>query len=380
MAHARAEGDDTLTLNAAYALQTDSNLFRLPSSTRSSTPNATEKIGVTTFGLNLNKAYSLQRVELAVSLIDSEYQNNSYLSFVAHNYAAAWRWSASPELQGNLTRTYKESLNSFADNPTSNIRNQRTDTNTRLDAIYGLGGPWRVVGGFSSTVQNNVQPIAAEGNTSTTTAEAGLSYVWASGSALTYAFKENNGEYTNRALQPTALFDDSFRQHDHELKLRWLVSAKSTAEITATHINRTHPHYGQRNYSGINTRARIDWAISSKYKLTANWAHELASYQTGNTNYTSTDRLTLSPVWQISPKTTLRLSYEMAFRHYQGTPTSAAASQRSDTVRDASLSLDWQPYQSLILSTTLQNSKRTSNQANLDYDSNMATFSAQYSY
>ncbi|MDR7376910.1 exopolysaccharide biosynthesis operon protein EpsL [Rhodoferax ferrireducens] len=382
MRPAWAQTEDTFKLNAGYALQTDNNLFRLPASTLALGGNAsaTERISQSSVGLSFNKPYSLQRFEVDLNLIDSRYQQNSYLSFMAHNASAAWRWSLTPKLHGNLTSTRKETLNSFADNQTQNVRNQRTDTATRLDTIYELGAAWRVIGGVTAAAQNNVLPLAAEGSTSTTSGDVGLRYVWSSGTALSYAFKRINGKYTNRTLQPSTLLDNRFSQQDNELRLHWPLSGQTVVDINAAYISRTHPNFNQRDYSGINAGASLKWDISGKSALTASWVHELASYQTSSTNFTRTDRLSLSPVWQITPKTAIRLRYEIALRDYLDSPGSTPASQRSDTTHDASLSLEWQPYQNLGLTTSLQKARRTSNQPGFDYDSNMATIAAKYSF
>ena len=374
--------DDTLKFNASYALQTDSNLFRLSDATlaQGGSSTGTEHIRVSTVGLKINKPYSLQRFELNLNLIDNQYQRFSYLNYLARNADAAWRWSVTPKLYGNLTSSRIETLNDFADYPTLTVRNQRTDTNTRFDALYELDSTWRALGGIASAKQDNVLPLAAEGNTSTTVGNVGLRYEWASHSSLSYVFKNTSGEYTNRALQPATLLDNRFNQHDNELRLHWLLSGKTTADLYAAYIDRTHPNYAQRNYSGYNAGANVFWAITGKTTLTASLARDLASYQTDATNFSRTDRLILSPVWAISPQTALRLRYEFARRNYLGSPGGTAASQRRDQIRNVSLSLDWQPFQHLTLTGTLQNIRRTSNQPNLDFASNMTTIAAKYSY
>ena len=382
MSSAWAQAEDTFKLNAGYALQTDNNLFRSPASTLAAEDrdSRTEHISQSSLGLSFNKPYSLQRLEVDLGLVDSRYQRNSYLSFIAHNASAAWRWSLTPKLHGNLTSSRRESLNSFADNQVQNVRNLRTDTTTRFDTIYELGAAWRVVGGISTATQNNVLPLAAEGSTSSTSGDVGLRYVWPSGTMLSYAFKKINGKYTNRTLQPSTLLDNRFNQQSNELRLHWPLSGHTVVDLNAAYISQNHPNFKQRDYSGFNTGASLKWDISGKSALTASWTRELASYQTNDTNFTRTDRLSVSPVWQISPKTTVRLRYAIAFRDYLDSPTSNPASQRSDTTQDASLSLEWQPYYNLGLTTSLQKTRRTSNQSGFDYDSNMASFTAKYSF
>lgn len=383
-APARAQGEDTLKFNAGHTQLSDSNLFRLPASANVSAligkPSAAEQIGITSLGLRLNKAYSLQRFELDLNLIDYSYQNFSYLSFTARNHDAAWRWRLTPRLHGNLTTDRKETLNSFADYQGYNQRNQRTNTNTRFDAEYELGGAWRVIGGVSQSAQTNLAPLVAVSDYSATSADMGLRYASVSGNSLTYSVKNANGQYLNRVLSSAGLLDDSYHQTDRELKLHWLISGKSTADVSAAYISRTHPHFGQRDYSGVNTGVHLNWNLTAKSALVASWVRELSNGQTSSSNYIQTDRFSLGPIWQVSPKAVLRLRYEVARRDYLGSPAGLVVNPRSDTTHDATLSFDWQPYQHLIFSISLQNARRSSNLAGFDYASNIATLSAQFSY
>ncbi|MBT9507761.1 XrtB/PEP-CTERM-associated polysaccharide biosynthesis outer membrane protein EpsL [Rhodoferax sp.] len=383
-APAWAQAQDTLTLIASQSLSTDSNLFRLPAHANTMAligkSSAAEQIESTSLTLKFSKAYSLQRFELAVNLIDYRYQNFNYLSFTAHNYNAAWRWSFTPRLHGNLNADRSETLNSFSDFQGFNLRNQRTNTSSRFNAIYELGGPWEVFGGVSRTTQTNLQPLLAESDYAANSAEAGLRFAQASGSSLAYTLKNASGQNINRAYSPAGLYDDGFKQVDHALKFLWAISGNSTADLTTAYINRTHAHFSQRDYSGLNSAVNLNWNISGKSALSAGWARDLSSYQTASTNYSQTDRLFIGPVWQLSPKMVARARYEVARREYLGSPSGLVAPQRSDTTTDASVSLDWQPNQYLTFSATLQNAKRASTLPGLDYDSHMATLSAQFTY
>jgi hypothetical protein len=202
----------------------------------------------------------------------------------------------------------------------------------------------------------------------------------ASGSALSYTVKTANGQYVNRVLSAPDLLDDGFQQTDHEFKLRWAVTDKSTADFSASRISRSHPHFAQRDYSGTNTSVVLNWNSSGKTALEAGWLREHASYQTSNTNFTQTNRFYLGPVWQASPKTVVRLRHEVSQRDYLDAPTGLAASQRQDTVRNTRLSLDWRPYQYVTLSAALQQDTRNATLPGLDYSSNLATLSAQFSF
>ena len=379
-----AQESELFKINASYSLQTDSNLFRLPAGADTlaliGRSSAAEQIGVASLGLHVNKAYSLQRVELDFNVNDYRYRHFSYLDFTSFNYGAAWRWSLTPGLRGNLIAERKQTPNSFLDYQGYTVRNEHRDTNFRFDALYEIDGVWRLLAGAATTRQVNLLPVIAEGDTSAVSADIGLRYAFASGSTLTYGLKNASGKFLNRGLQPETLLDDGYRQIDNDVRLHWLVYGKGTADVNAAYVVRSHPHFAQRDYSGFNTGVSLNWPVTGKSALGASWARELASYQSDTANYSQTDRISLGPVWQVSPKAAIRLRYEVAFRNFLGSPTGVAASRRSDTTREATLSLDWQPYQRVKLGASLQNAKRTSNLAGLDFNSNLATFFAQYSY
>ena len=379
-----AQEDAPLKLKADTSLRFESNLFRLSTGADITSlignPSGAEQIGVSSLSLSFSTALSLQKFKLNLNLVDYRYRNFGYLNFSAHNYNSAWHWSLTPRLRGNLVTERKDTFNNFSDFHRYDGINQRTNTNTRFDALYGPDLSWRILAGVSRYAQIDIQPLAAEGNYSATSLEAGLGYASASGSSITYFHRNTLGKYLNSVLPSVNLFDDAFTQVGNEVRLNWAINDKSTVDFSAAYINRTHPHYFQRDYSGLSAAINLNWRVSGKSALTLGSARELSSYQSNNINYTQTDRFLIGPVWQVSPKTVVRLSYELAMRDYLGSPTGLLTSQRSDTTRDATLSFDWQPYQYLTLSALLKNTSRRSSQPGLDYDSKLTAFSAQFNY
>ena len=382
--NALAQSDDTLKLKIESSLRFDNNLFRLPADANLNallgSDSGAERIDIKTLSLNFSTTLSMQKLELSASVSNYRYQNFSYLSFVAHNYNAAWHWALTPSLRGNLGSQRQETLNSFADYQGLGLQNVRSNVNHRLDAAYDLDGTWSLNAGVSQSSQTNQQTLTAEGDYNAKSVDLGLRYGAASGSALSYTLRNNNGTYLNRVLPSPGLYDDGYQQIDSELKLHWVLTGKSAADLYTYQISRSHPNYAQRDFSGRNAGLNLNWYFSGKSALAASWARELSSYQTSTSNYSQTDRITLAQLWQISPKTLVRARYEATQSDYLGTPFGPVATPRSDTTSAASLSLDWQPYQYLTISTSLENASRRSNLAGLDYESKMATVSAQFSY
>lgn len=377
--------NDTVQLNVGTSVQYDSNLFRLSSDINPDaalgTSSKSDRISTLSAGLSFSKPYSLQLFEFDATAIDYRHQNFDYLDFTALNYAAAWRWRLTPSIHGNLTTRQNEALNSFADYKGYNNLNIRTDNNLRFDATFDVDGVWRLLGAVGRTKRTNSKAFVQEGDTQTTTLDGGVRYASPSGSSLTYVIRTALGEYTNRPQPvPAALLDNRFDNIENEIRLIWPVTGKTTLDGRVAYLERNHEHYAARDYSGMEGNLGIDWEVCGKTRLALTLARELASYQSFSSSYTSTDRLSIAPYWQIDAKTGLRLNYEYAQRKYLGAIAATPLNGREDVLRNGQIALEWQPYRSLLISTSLQADRRTSNQSGQDYYSYMISVSAQASF
>ena len=384
-ASASAEGGDELQFRASLGVVHDSNLFRLPDNANTQAligrSSGAETIGVRTLGLHYNKAYSLQRVELDASVVDYRYQNFSYLNFAAYDYNAAWRWSYTPHLYGNVTTSRDQTLNSFVDFQGFNQRNVRVNTSTRADGTYELDANWRLLAGVTRSALNNLLQLTQEPNYRETSADASVRYVLPSGSSAGYRFRSSEGGYlTNRPVPSAGFFDNGYTQTDNEVLATWAISRDTSADFRAGYRGRTHPNYPQRDFSGVTGAATLNWFITGKSAVVVGWTRDLGTYETVNSNFAQIDRFSIGPVWQISPKTTVRASLDYGIRDFRGSPGFVVATQRRDTSRDASVSVNWQPFSYLLVNASLQNARRVSNLPGLDYNSNIINVTAQFTY
>lgn len=382
----QAQNADGLTVSASAAALTDSNLFRLPSDANTfaliGRDGAADQITVTSLGVNYSKDYSLQRVELNLNLANYRYQNFSFLNNTSNNYSAAWRWSISPRFRGNLTTDRKETVNDFTDVRGLQQSNQRTNITSRLDGAYELGGAWRLTGAATEATQTNPQGQTSEADTLTRSVEGGLRYVYPSGSQWSYSLRTSKGNYLIAGNQALALIDDSFNQIENEVTLAWAIDGSSSAFFRVTGLNRTHPKFGERDFSGISASANYNLMITGKSSVAIGLTRDLSSYQTSTSNYAQTDRLTFTPTWAITAKTQLRLNCNYAQRTYLGAPTAQGANalHRTDTLSDTALSFDWHLQPRLTLSASVQHSRRSANLPGLDFQSTSTSISAQYSF
>ena len=371
-----------LTFNASYALQSDDNLLRLPNNKPAMPPGPTserrDRIGIGSVGLRFHTQQGLQEFDANANLVNYQYQKNSTLNFTARNYAAAWRWFVTPRLHGNLTAQQQERPTSN-DPATGSSPNQQTQTTYRADAAYDfLGGTWQVLAGLGRDKLQTQNPVTPGQEYSSDAVDGGLRYGFGAGSFVKASLKSTRGKYLDsRATQAHSISKD-FDQQDADLRLGWAISATTTADSFITHIQRTHPRYGRRNFSGNNGGAGLVWAASAKSALTLRYLHGLAAYETANSNYSETDQLSWGWSWNASAKTQLRIGQELAQVAYRGSPFGQPASKRQDTVRDTSMTASWQLHRQWQLAATLRQTSRAVNQPGLDYTSNQASISGQF--
>lgn len=376
MVTATAQTSDGLTLRAGHTLSHDDNLFRLPDGVSPQAalgrPTASETVGISTLGASYARDFSLQRLEVDVSLVDYRYRNYSRLDLLATNYDLTWRWAITPRLRGTLVAERDESVNSFDDTSVLTRGNQRVRRYQGFDALYELDGLWRLVGGVQSTRNQNEQPLIGEDSYVSRSADVGLRFEALSGSSVTARVRNGSGNTFNAAALPATLRDTDFKQSEQVLDIRWLLSDKTTADLNLIRLDRTHTRLASRNYSGTNSALSVRWAATAKTLWTLQWASDLSSYQTANASYSRNERLTASYMWQIAARTNVQASVSESRRRYLGAPPGQAADPQRDTTRDASVGLRWNASRNLSFNASLQHTQRRSNQPGLAFSSTQA--------
>ncbi|MEO5659622.1 MAG: XrtB/PEP-CTERM-associated polysaccharide biosynthesis outer membrane protein EpsL [Polaromonas sp.] len=350
---------DTVQFKAGVGVRYDSNIFRLSDSADAQAVLGTSKrsdmIAVTSVGIKLDKQYSLQRFEFDVNADRYSYKEFTNLDFTAVNYAAAWRWSLTPRLHGNLTTDRRQYIDNTADVQNSGQVNRRTNRSTLFDAEYGIGGPWRVVGGVFENNSTNSQ-LTSEGDSRVSGGEVGVRYVYASGTSLAYRLRHGSGEYPDR-------LSGNFKDREHEFRLDWPLSGKTTIQAQLSHFDRTHEGLSARDFSGILGQINATWEATGKTRVRAGFARELGSYQTASTNYYKGYRFFIAPSWKPTEKTAVLLRYDHGVRDF-------SPSNRRDTSNQGSLSFEWQAARAVKLSASILRDERNSNLPGFDFKSN----------
>jgi exopolysaccharide biosynthesis operon protein EpsL len=375
------DASQTLELRVGQRFEYDSNVFRLSSSADTAallgTSSRSDLYGVTTLGMKFDKRYSLQRLELDIYAQNYRYRDFSALDFTSLNYAAAWRWSLTPRLHGNLTADRREMLDNTVDFYSPTEVNRRVEQAAVLDAEYEIGAALRLLGGVYERRLDNSLAQTYEADATVKGGEVGMRHVWASGNSVAYKFKSGTGEYSGRLPAPQAPNDFSDREHEFSVNLS--PEPGTSVQARLAHLKRSHDGFEVRDFSGFRGQLSGSWPLTGKTRLDAGVVRELGSYQTTTASYYEGERLYISPVWKPTEKTAVRLRLDQGVRRYKGELAGVPPIGRRDTSTLTSLSLEWEVIRPLKVAVTLQQDKRTSN-AGFDYKANVLGVSALFSF
>jgi exopolysaccharide biosynthesis operon protein EpsL len=224
--------------------------------------------------------------------------------------------------------------------------------------------------------------------------EGGLRYAFLSGSSLTYKARHGDGAFYKRE-QPieSQLFDNRFNDMEHELRLIWPVTGKTSIDGRVGYLARHHAHFPQRDFEGFVGNFTLNWAATGKTRITAGWARDLLNLQTQpnafqgspffqpfSSSYVIANRAFFSPIWQITEKTALRLRYEYISRDHLGAIVFVPGGDRTDSIHSGMIALDWQPLRSVFISGALHRDHRSSDHRGFNFDSAAASVSARLNF
>lgn len=360
---------DTVNFVAGVSRQHDNNVFKTKNNTES------ENITSTYAGVRFNKQYSLQRFRANATITNLDYQNFDYLNFTSKSYDAAWLWALTPKLTGIISADRSESLNDFNDFRNSSVRNTRVTQNQQFQADFAPGGGWHLIAGVSRNTLKNSATFNQVSDFSANSLDVGLKYDLSSGTSITMMNHARKGSYDDRAISQAALLDNGYKEREHEVRLDWLVSAKSQLSFVASYLSRDHDHFSTRDYSGMQGGVTYSWAPTAKIKLLVAMQSNLAAFQSNENSYTRTHIFSITPTYDFSEKIKLRAGLSMSERNFEGDGV-VASQGREDEIKSASLGIDWSPTNYVTLGLNLQKSSQDSNIVGLDYDDTTVSASA----
>lgn len=387
-----ADEQDTLNFSVGAGVTFEDNLFRLPDSANTfqslGKSQKSDRIITTNAGIKIDKPYSLQRFQVDLNLIDNNYDTYNYLDYTAFNYRAAWLWQLTPNVKGTLSADQQQVLNSFSEfrdfnNQLNRRRSIQTNENRIFDVDALVGGGWHLLGGISELRSRNSVTFDATGDFIQTGANIGVKYVAPSENSITLLQRAYNGDYQGRNAVALTQLDSGFKHRETEALVQWRLTGKSLINAKLGYVDREHDNFSSRDYDGFTSRLAHNWQPTGKLGVVTSISRNIYSFQQAINSYYVADTFAITPIWQVTAKTSLSMRYDFSHRDYRGAVVSIAE-RRKDNVQSLMLSADWKPMRTLTVTGALRHEMRSSsfNDTNavggdLEYDANTATINAQ---
>jgi exopolysaccharide biosynthesis operon protein EpsL len=361
-------------------------VFRLPGNVSAQSavgvPFRSDTISVTQVGLSFDRNYAQQRFQLDLTETAYRYANATSLNFEAFEYRGAWHWHLTPRWSGVISSERRVSMASLADTQFSQRtqRNLRTADNLHLTMDGSLTGGWHVVMGAFEYQLKYDQGFAPQNSSRLRGLEAGVKYESRARNALTLVKRAIQGDYLDRIPDEVSFNDSGFRQNDVELRLDWSLSGKSQLRGRLTWIDVKHQHFAVRNFSGLAWEGLYVWVPTGKLRIETLIRRDVSPWWQTYSSYRLDDTFSLSPVWQISAKTALRVRLERIRTDFRGPLPANSQGERGDTLHTAQVGVDWYPLPSLTVDAGLQHQWRSSNFPGVGFNTNMATLNAKLKF
>ena len=390
-AHALADGQ--LEPFASYALTRDDNVFRLSSQSDPAsvlgTPSTADTYSTASAGLNFDVRAGRQRFVGGVWVNDNRYDQFTALDFTEVHGRAAWHWQAGDAFSGRVGATTDRALASLANVQGGVQLGTPNALHTRkafLDAAYLLTPRWRLGGEVSRLEQANA--VAALAVNDMTIDGVSLELSWRSPAAnrIGLALQAQDASLPN--LQPVgaSLIDNSYQQSRVRLVTDWTLSGHSHLIASAGMVSRRYVQLPERDFETGIFHAAYEWTPTDKFTLFATARRDIAApdeVNAGvNVSFVLEQSIALRPVYRLTEKVSLSGVLSLSDWEYLGDPgqTLGTVPPRTDRVRNAVLTLAYQPLRVLRLEAALRRETRTSTVALGDYEVQVASISARLAF
>lgn len=373
---AHAMLSDTIHPYLAVARSHDSNLFRLDQ--RALVPQRSDSFTRTQLGVVVDMPISRQRLTAQIKRSKVKFSHYKQLDYDGKDYAADLAWQIGNHLEGHVGATYAQTLTSFNDSH-STERNLRVQRREYVDGGWRFHPSYRVRMAASRSKSTYDLPIQRYNNRTEDQLDVGFDYLPPSGSRFGLQASRIEGKYPNHRSLGGMLVDDGYTQHELKANVYWLFSATSQFQMLAGWAERKHSLLVERDSSGLNGRATMNWSMLRKLKMSAAAWREYAAVESNLVNNSINTGASFNTTWEVTSKVAATAMVRREKRDFSTLEGRLAAPNLSDKTRIATLGLTWAPTLTSQLSVNAFHEVRSGN-ASTNYRANGATVSASIQF
>jgi len=379
-APAAAQISDTFHPYLAVSRGYDDNLFRLEEGTVLPGTNGarSDSNTRTQYGVIIDRPISRQRLTAQLKKSKVKYDRFDFLDYDGKDYVADLAWQVGNYWEGHVGGSYIQTLTSFTDFQEA-VRNLRVQKRQYADAAWRMHPSFRVrVAG--NKLKTTYDLAAQQYNDRTEDQfDLGFDYLPRSGSRFGVQLSRLKADYPNRRLFDGTPFDNGYTQNEVKANIYWVFSATSQFQMLAGWAERKHGFFTERDNSGLNGRATMNWSMLRKLRMTAVAWREFSPVESNVINNSLNKGGSFRADWDISAKVGMNASARREKRDFSALAGREAPPNLHDTTSTGSVGLTYAPTLSSQLSLGLFREVRKGN-FSTNYRSNGANLSASIQF
>ena len=360
---------DRVEVFAAENVTFDSNVFRIPGNVDPRSLIVSSERGdwssTTSVGVTANVPYSQQRFQASATGWATRYDRFDDLDYNGYSARAAWLWSVTSALTGELGASQSRALSSFA-NLQLRQRDLVTSRNAWANAAWLATPSWRVHGAVTATRDEHSSTLRTVQDLERASAEAGLSYVTAQDNRIGVAFRNEHGERPDTAIVNGVAFDNAYDQNGVGIIAHWVLTGHSTIDARADYVKRDYDQFTGRNYKGPTFTGSWTWTPTGKLTFVTTAMRDIGPVEDINTSFVLVKGISFKPRWAITEKVAFTGNLDYSTWDYRTDP--AFGESFEHRVRAVGLGVSWRPLRRVLLQAGWQHEKRTSTVPLGDYD------------
>lgn len=357
---AMAEISDTIHPYVAGIITYDDNLLRLD---KDANPNAdtSDTYRTAVAGVDIERMFGRQLLTASAKVSKVSFNRFTDLDYTGKEASAKWDWKFAEHFSGRLGGFYSDSLASFSDFHSSQ-RTVRTDKKIYGDINWRFHPSWQVHAGRSREEFDYDLASQAYNNRTENISDVGFDYLAKSGSTVGLVYRRLKGGYPDTVFG-TSVIDNGYEQDEVKLNVKWQVTGVTQVIFLGGRARRTHNVGSLRDESGNNYRVIANWSPREQVQVTGMLWREFSVAEGSLINSALATGQSADVNWRFSSKISLNgriLNEKRNFRPLVGLQNVQGL---SDTSRNASLGVNYQPTQPVSLGLSVFGARRSGSAA-----------------
>jgi exopolysaccharide biosynthesis operon protein EpsL len=381
--------NDRVELFAAENITYDSNVFRLSKHLDAQnvlgTDHEDDWLSTTQLGFTVDAPYSLQRFQLSYAWLHNRYHRFDQLDYNGHYGRAAWLWSITPELTGDLGYTDTETLANFANlgppicgvcvTPKDLLRTKQGFAN----AVWFPVATWRLQAGVATVEQTHSDPFQRINDIETVTGVVGASYVTAQDDRLGVEGRFERGKSPHNDLLNLSGTINGYRQNSVGVVGHWVATGHSTLDGRVDYVRREYDQPTTADYSGPLARLAYTWKPTGKITLVSSVYRDIGPIaDVQSANFVLVTGVSVKPTWNVTDKIDVGGDAEYNKWDYRGNQLTGL--NYTHWTRTFGANVAWHATQRILITAAYTYEMRTSTLPLADYRDNLFTVSARIGF